>query len=277
MKTVTKICICLLVALSILLIPSCAREEFLVAYASDYGGAIEFTSGEFDLDKITAMRYSTSPYFNYSCYVSKNHGYGKREDRLIVSNEWSETIKTIIAGSGWFVGVDYSEFLSGIMYYPSTNGREFGGMEPKMVLGENCVGLFEINNELYAVTCYNSSTEAPTNVSLYRLIYPTKENGLKCYAEKITEIPDVNFADAATVTDDGLIYVVTTEHFYSISTDGTVTNIDVPEEWMYLCKDSIVEVNRDIYVGTHCGILRYEPDMDKFTWFPADYENMIIK
>jgi hypothetical protein len=97
------------------------------------------------------------------------------------------------------------------------------------------------------------------------------------YAEKITEIPDVNFADAATVTDDGLIYVVTTEHFYSISTDGTVTNIDVPEEWMYLCKDSIVEVNRDIYVGTHCGILRYEPDMDKFTWFPADYENMIIK
>ena len=277
MKTVTKICICLLVALSILLIPSCAREESLVAYASDYGGAIEFTSDIFDVDKIIAMRRSTSPYFNYTCYVSKNHGYGKREDRLVVSNECSETIKTIIAGSGWFVGVDYSEFLSGIMYYPSTNGREFGGMEPKMVLGEICVGLFEINNELYAVTCYNSCTEAPTKVSLYRLIYPTKENGLKCYAEKITEIPDVNFADAATVTDDGLIYVVTTEHFYSISTDGTVTNIDVPEEWMYLCKDSIVEVNRDIYVGTHCGILRYEPDMDKFTWFPADYENMIIK
>ena len=204
MKTVTKICICLLVALSILLIPSCAREESLVAYATDYVGEIKFTSGEFDIDKIIAMRRSTSPYFNYTCYVSKNEGYDKREDRLIVSNEWSETIKTIIAGSGWFVGVDYSEFLSGIMYYPSTNGREFGGMEPKMVLGENCVGLFEINNELYAVTCYNSCTEAPTNVSLYRLIYPTKENGLKCYAEKITEIPDVNFANAATATDDGL-------------------------------------------------------------------------
>ena len=116
----------------------------MVAYASDYGGAIEFTSGEFDLDKIIAMRYSTSPYFNYTCYVSKNEGYDKREDRLVVSNECSEKIKTVIAGSGWFVGVDYSEFLSGIMYYPSTNGREFGGMEPKMVLGENCVGLFEI-------------------------------------------------------------------------------------------------------------------------------------
>lgn len=271
-----KFIVILLAFIICLHLSSCNQREIVVAYSTDYVGEIKFKSDIFDVDKIIAMRYSTSPYFYYTCHVSKNEGYDKREDRLVVSNKCSEKIKTVIAGSGWFVGVDYSEFLSGIMYYPSTSGRELGGMEPKMVLGENCVGLFEINNELYAVTCYNSWTEDPTNVSLYRLIYPTKENGLKCYAEKITEIPDVNFANAATATDDCLIYVVTTERFYSITTDGTVTQIMVPEEWIYLVKDSVVEVSGDIYVGSHCGILRYEPDADKFTWFPADYKDIII-
>ena len=82
-------------------------------------------------------------------------------------------------------------------------------------------------------------------------------------------------AIAATITSNQDIYVATNEALYTVRLNGETKKISVPDAWPHLLINSIVEVNGSIYIGTHCGVLEYAPEFNKFVWFPVEYEDLI--
>ena len=144
-----------------------------------------------------------------------------------------------------------------------------------MLLEDRCIALIKFtNNTCFAVTSWNYYDEEGA-VSLYQIsLFDSKDDSKKYTVEKICDISNDN-AIVATIENNEKIYVATNEALYIVKTNGDVSKINVPNAWTSLIINSMVEINGIIYIGTHCGVLQYEPNSDKFIWFPVEYENLI--
>lgn len=266
LKFIASICGILLV---LSLLCSCNNNLVLNAFSTDYQNIDQLKAEEFNIEDICVKKSSDYEYSGYDCYVSKTSVNGFQ--KLIINNQQKSTISKISVKNGFVLGLNEGEFASGIMFYPATGVDE----KPQVLLEDRCIALIKsTNNTFFSVTSWNYYGEERA-VSLYQIsLFDSKNDSLKYTTEKICDISNDN-AIAATMVNNEKIYVATNETLYIVKTNGDVSKINVPNAWTSLIINSMVEINGIIYIGTHCGVLQYEPNPDEFTWFPVEYENVI--
>ena len=267
-----KIFIWVLVAIS-LLFSACSNRDTISVYSTDYVNIDYLKAQDFDIEDIVFKLYSDYEYFGYDCDVSLSSESGDHlSEKLVINNAPSQITQTLGLDIGYVIGLNSGESVSGVWFYPATKYHE----PVQILLEDRCIALFASGADIprkycYAVTSWNYYGEV-VPAALYRISRPNDS----CKVEKICEIAN-EYAQAATITDDDIIYVATDQALYSVTLEGEVTKIEVPEAWGPLYITSMVEFEGSIYIGTHCGILRYTPDTDTFTWFPVEYEDIIPK
>ena len=271
-KGILTIVLAMLLAVSLV---SCRKDEreYLSVTSTDYVNLERLELCSLDEQEFLDV-WESNAYDAYYCFVSKTNTYGDQPERLVVNNSRTEHIHSCFGSSGYFVGADYTEFASGITFYTYT------GMEP--IAGDElpearCVAL--LSNEdtdqkcCYAVTSWNCFDPDGDVTSVYRLDFPTEENGYGC--EKLCDVAEDDNAVAATMTDDNRIWILTDFSLYSVSTEGHVTVIDVPEQLPYLRVTSMVSIGDDLYIGTKYGVLVYDIADGRFLWYPVNYEEVL--
>jgi len=273
MKVLLKISIiAILITLSLCLYSCATDNDTLCAYSTDYINVDRLKAQDFDIKDISEKLFSDYKYFGYDCNVSTSIQAGDYlSEKLVINNTPIPTIHKRILSDGFVIGLDQGEMGSGVLFYPNSSDSKDN---IQILLSGRCVALFDTDNtheEIYAVTSWNYWKEKEP-VSLYKI---SRSNN-SCIVKKVCDISN-EYAKAAAITDDNTIYVATDQALYSVTLEGKVTKIDVPEAWYSLYFTSMVEFEQKIYIGTHCGVLRYSPDTDTFTWFPVNYENVIPK
>lgn len=147
--------------------------------------------------------------------------------------------------------------------------------ETHKVSQSRCVGLFDCSMSgefCYAITAWNCFDEEET-IKLCKLFPP---NNGESYIEVVCNIA---WGDAIACTQDANqnFYVLTPNEFYSVTTDGVVTKIQVPEHWDKLQVTSITEIENTIYIGTKYGVLEYSVSRNVFTWFPVEFDKIVTQ
>ena len=218
--------------------------------------------------------FTLNEYSAYQCYVSKTNLYGNQRERLIINNDRYPHVHMCNSVNGFFVGYNYSEYLSGIYFIPATG---IPNIESTQLLNGRCIGLFESNDPAddtcYAITSWNYFDEENRSISLYRLLPPTKTNDYLCSAELICEINEQHGVTAVPYMED--YFVATTESLFRITQDGIVTELRPPVEWERLQVNSMVELDHVLYAGTSNGVVAYSIQENEFRWFPVDYEEVL--
>ena len=266
-----KVWLLALVFLQLILFCSCGSNETIAVLSVHYN-IDKMKSSEFDVADIKYKLSGDYKYSGYDCFVTKiNKESG---ECLVISNDHSVPLHSLGYSDGYIVGTDDKYERSCVIAYSAI------AQESICLFSDRCIGLFDSdgnfdsncqNDYFYALTAWNYYDES-TSIKLHKVCFP-KKGGSDFITEKIYEIEDEN-AIASIMTEENVIYIISSESFYKTDLQGEVTKISVPEEWKYLLVNSLVEVNDYIYIGTHCGVLRYNPNGGDFLWFPFDYEDL---
>lgn len=273
----------------ILLLSFCAcnaQKDEIFIYSTDYPGAYKLTAGEFDLEEAKKHPWSDSgDYWLLHCSVSKCDNYDHSSERLIVGQYTQWKSHKVYGVSGFLFGEDNLEHMSGVFYCPDANDITLYDQEAVMLLTDRCVGLYHPNGShgriVYAVTAWNywcdpdEHPEEPYFISLYKLEWQELDAELPYRVEKVCDISHQQDAVASTITEDDIIYVLAGTSIFEVTLDGNVREIPCPKDFEYYGGDSIVEIDGQLFIGCYTGILRYDLDEQKFTWFPVDYESIV--
>ena len=284
MKRFNRFSLILCLLTSILIFSACSNKNYLSVYSADYVNMDKLVAAEFDIEDIKSKIYTDYEYCGYDCVVSVSKVFVNGDDlhkTLVIKARQQTNVKMVGITNGHIVGFDQGESASGIIFYPSSGRRTQLYQAPLQLLDDRCVGLFEVAGEksVYAITSWNYySDPAPAPMTLYKISYvgTTGETEEPIKVDEVCSVSEEN-AKVAMITDSNIIFVAGQTAMYSITLDGNITKIDVPEAWKYLIINSMVELEGYIYIGTHCGVIRYSPTSNEFTWFPVEYENVIPK
>lgn len=260
-------------------IVGCANQaypEVIHVVSTDYADLKTMERGS--LDDLDIKAYETLPYDGYLCVVSKTNVYGNQAQapQVVVNNERTTREHSYYGNNGYFIGRDYTEFASGITFFPFS-GLQADQKGNALPTGR-CVALLEPNNSgkrCFAVTSWNyhDISETANAVEIYELKFPTAEN--PCYASaKVCHVASGENALAATVCGD-TIYVATENSLYLVTSEYEVEKIEVPEKWGYLSVNSMVCIGDILYIGTRFGVLTYDCIDGFFSWYPMSYSEHI--
>ena len=266
------------------LLCSCAQKEKINVYSAEYDIDV-LTADDYDTEWIEAIDSTRYVYFGYEAYVSKiKYWHNGAEERLCIRDEGPDDDKIMMVNSpnGFLIGVNYSEFGAGVMFHPYT---KFPSLEPVKLLDNRCLALVSTDDSIYSDTWYAVTSwncwggEQVTALYEIGLSDTVDENGYKKYeSKKICDVTPYYASAAIKAEQNQKIYVVAGCCLFEVSMAGEVRQITVPEEWKYLIfNGSAVEVNGEIFFGTHAGVVRYNPENDKITWFPLDYAKVLPK
>lgn len=268
MKALHKgIIVLALLLCTLLLLSSCDGTLTLEVRSTDYDVSVLTAS---ELNDAIFERHTSDQYNVFYSYVSVTNSYGDANKMLVINNERDSHLRKADSIGGYFVGLDHAEFASGIYFIPCSGSMK---ADAHKVSDSRCVGLFDgpISGEYcYAITAWNAFGEEEA-VKLCKLISPIDG---ACDVEIICDIA-LGDAIACTRTSNSDFYVITESSFYSVTTDGIVTKIQVPSQWRNLQVTSIVEIENMIYIGTKYGVLEYSILEDEFVWFPVEYEKAV--
>lgn len=272
-----KILILFLAVFMLLSLNSChnGKSEFLYVTSTDYVNIDKIEIGSLN-DLNVGDAFKSDEYDAFQCFVSKTNEYGDQPERLVVNNERAPHIYSCYGSNGYFVGSDYTEFAAGISFFTYTGVADNGG--DALPTGR-CIALldcFETNKDYcYAVTSWNYVDPDGNFISVYRLDYPKEDNEYRYSATKVCDVVSDDNAVAAVITNTNTIYVATDRALYSVSTEGNISQIDVPDKWQYLLVNSMVYIGESLYIGTKYGILLYDTGNRNFSWFPVDYNKIL--
>ena len=285
MKKLNRFILTIFLLLVLLLSSSCKRNiETLNACSLDYINIDKIEAKEFNIEDIKNKRFTYDyEYATYECVVSVTRESDHLPQKLVVGFDLPSDYHCIEIDKGYVLGFNDGEIGSGIFLYPYQKLSEY---EYQLLLEDRCVALLKtddmqhshsLDGVCYAVTSWNKLDEELRPISLYKMYFPKNGSVIDgCQVEKICDISNEN-GIVATISKDDIIYIVTDNSFYSVTIQGEVNVITVPEAWQFLLKNSIVELDGYIYIGTNCGILRYSCQTSSFTWFPVEFENIIPK
>ena len=266
MRTLIKFIIVTLTIIFVFTFTSCSSKDSIVVSSADYH-IEKLYSAEFDIENIKAKLYTDYKFCGYDCFVSAG------DSGLIISKNNPQYIHSLQYKYGYLIGLDNGYNNSGIIVYNNLNNE----MLTDVLTSERCIALLNPNTDTncdfcYAVTSWNYYGEK-TPTTVIRITFPTNDSTI-CNVESICEITDYD-SIAATIDDDGVIYIATNEALYSVTTEGETEKIIVPNAWSDLLINSIIWLDNYIYIGTHCGVLQYSPKDKDFKWFPVEYEDVV--
>lgn len=262
--------------------PSCSNDknaERLLVRSTDYPKITLLHSAKLNADKLETMRFDEA-YSGVACFVSKSNHYSGLRSALIINNDRDKHISAAYGNNGYFIGMNYSEFASGLYFY------HYSGITSicdGKVTDDICVALLPVTEQTdghiktnkkycYAVTAWNYNTPDKTySTTVYKLVFPTSDE-LTFKAESVCEIP---YQAVAAAGFDGKIYIAMYDALYEVTYDGNYQKKDVPEEWSLLGINSMTELNGELFFGSAFGVLKYSPASDIFTWFPLDYDKIL--
>lgn len=275
MKHFLKEMTCILLLLAVMLtVLSCntASSRKIAVRSTDYHVS-ELKASELSNEYLE--KYSGDEYAAYVTYVSKTNAYGDMSEELVINNERDSLVHIQNSVGGFFVGLDYSEFASGVYFVPCSGSNN----KEQKLLENRCVGLFNRNSPdghfddfCYAIISWNYFDEDMPPVQLYKL-FPPNDDGA-CHTEMICEIA-ADSAVAAVQIEHDVFYIATASSMYKVNPEGEVTEIQVPAAWLRLRINSMVAIDDMIYIGSNYGVLQYSIQQDIFTWFPVEYEDVI--
>ena len=282
MKNITLL-ICT-VLLTLVMFGCASESQTLSVYSADYD-LTELKAADLD-DQELVEPYGKDKYDGFYCWVSKSNDYMDQPQRLVVYNGRAEDemICKCMGSNGYFVGFNRQEFASGIHFF-----RYTGNVIPKdeylagsLLPTGRCVALLKDiggHDICYAITTWNEwdADENSERVTLWRLNFPTEKNGDQYSAEKVCDIVEQETAIGAVLLPSGEILVATSSALYKVTTEGDVTQIEVPGKWEALCVNSMAVIENDVYIGTKYGVLSFQTQNNQFTWYPVDYSKIIVK
>ena len=258
--------ITLLIAFSL---TSCSSAETISVRSTDYPHVTELKEAELNVEDIDqAIEDETN--LGLFCGVSLSSSEAGLEPALVINNYRLPSVSTLMGNGGYFVGMHYTEFMSGLYFYPYSGSTS---IEPLKLTDDVCVALLPIigadgvpdRDCCYAVTSWNAYSKDNAYCStVYKLMFP-KDTTTKPVMEKICELSEP--AVSATVCC-GNIYVSTQDSLYEVSPNGDFTKLSVPSAWQKLGINSMVALNNEIFIGTAFGVLRFSPTSKNYSWFP---------
>lgn len=258
------------------------NNDKIRVYSADYPQITELKGIKLEDVNIDEIKKLKDEYRMYGFQVSLSYS-----DNIVLSNQVGEIERVYPGSCGYLVGFSYWEFMSGIYYYPYIG---LNPSEPQMLSEDQCIAFLSYSDiktgddYCYVVTSWNSYGE-PRPVCLYKIKFPHDVSD-SVKIEKICDItepkeqdayPEWECALAATISSDGIIYVVTLDGLYEVTTSGDVKEIIVPELWSSLGIGSLVLKDNCLYMGAACGILKYDIANALYTWYQIPHEKVIDK
>lgn len=273
MKNIRKNSLILAIIL-LLFFPACGHQktEYISVTSTDYVNINRLKAGVLS----EAIFQEEDPYPAYYCYVSKTNTYGDQAERLVVNNERGTHVHICYGNTGYFVGFDYSEYASGLAFFPYSGSSPIP-QDTDLPTGR-CVAILDSTaysqDHYYAVTSWNYYDLEDQAISVYLLQFLPDDDPRPYEIVKICDVAEED-AVAACRSDPDTIYVITNNSLYQVGVDGSVTSLEVPDEWWDLRVNSIVHIGGSLYIGTKFGSLVYHISEGYFSWFPVDYGEIV--
>ncbi len=175
-------------------------------------------------------------------------------------------------------------------------------IDVELVSDDDCIALLSAD---YSKTEFCYAITSPhgwdsNNVStIWKLTFPTSDHGKDAESEaeasddattevvkqpmigkeRIMNFPEGEWIYEATIErggDDPTMYLLTSvtegsHRFYAVKTDGTYTEIPMPEHWKALYFNSIAWRDGSVFIGSAYGILEYRIAEETYWWYEYDF------
>lgn len=254
----------LFIAIATVCFTSCQYGQGLKVCSTDYPALKTLYPGEFDYALAQTWWLPDNPYADYSCNIRLLNG------ELYLESKATETTSFVAQfDNGYFVGLDLGEFDGWVKYYPYYSNL-LEELPDTIVSVDNCKGIVKVGSQLgYVLTsCFSGTTPEQSSGTVYKL---TCEEGLWKWQDTIS----LSGAPLAYfVTEDLMIYIVTTRNIVCFSQDQQLHTIVESDLIAAIGANSIVYMDQTIYCGSPMGVYSYSISSQTETWYPINYQSL---